>query len=246
MKNRSGFTLVELSIVLVIIGLLIGGILVAQSMIGTAKIQALIRETAQFDSAVENFVTKYNQLPGDSKLSGAAPGNNDGIISIANPDFMSGEPAKFWADLSVSGLANPDGGNFVDNSSDSNSGLATDRYAPKSTDGKNAYFLALGSGTAGTNYYFIAGANIAADTSINATTAFLPSDVLAFDTKIDDGVANTGNVKGADQNLTNSTSPSASILTGTTCANGATYAVTATTETCSIRARIGISTGNLH
>ena len=50
--NKNGFTLVELSIVLVIIGLLIGGILVAQSMIGTAKITAFTRQVQQADIAV--------------------------------------------------------------------------------------------------------------------------------------------------------------------------------------------------
>ena len=56
-QTREGFTLVELSIVLVIIGLLIGGILVAQSMIGTTKIQALVRQIGQFDAAHNNFKT---------------------------------------------------------------------------------------------------------------------------------------------------------------------------------------------
>ena len=52
---KKGFTLVELSIVLVIIGLLIGGILVAQSMIHTAKIQNTVRLIQQMDTAVSNF-----------------------------------------------------------------------------------------------------------------------------------------------------------------------------------------------
>jgi prepilin-type N-terminal cleavage/methylation domain-containing protein len=75
---KQGFTLVELSIVLVIIGLLIGGILVAQSMIDTSKIEAQVRQIGQFDSAVANFVTKYNSLPGDSPQFG---GNGTGVIS---------------------------------------------------------------------------------------------------------------------------------------------------------------------
>ena len=64
-SKRSGFTLVELAIVLVIVGLLIGGILVAQSMISTAKINSQVRQFQQFDTAVANFITRYNAAPGD-------------------------------------------------------------------------------------------------------------------------------------------------------------------------------------
>ncbi len=76
---KRGFTLVELSIVLVIIGLLIGGILVAQSMIQTVKIQRLTRDLLQYDVAVHNFLLNYKMYPGDSSLF-SPPGNNNGII----------------------------------------------------------------------------------------------------------------------------------------------------------------------
>ena len=76
---KKGFTLVELSIVLVIIGLLIGGLLVGQSMIRTAKMGAFIRQIGQFDIAVSNFRTKYGYLPGDSPYHTAA-GDGDGFV----------------------------------------------------------------------------------------------------------------------------------------------------------------------
>ena len=108
MKNKTkGFTLVELSIVLVIIGLLIGGILAAQSMINTAKIQSVVRQLTQFDVAVTNFQTKYGQLPGDSNLFNGV-GDNNGQISCCN-----GETGNFWSDLSLGvNLLNSKGGNY--------------------------------------------------------------------------------------------------------------------------------------
>lgn len=105
--KRCGFTLVELSIVLVIIGLLIGGILAAQSMIGTAKIQNVIRTLGQYDAAYANFVTKYNQIPGDSTLFPTTGGNNDG-------SYTTYEGMNVWSQLSEGvGLKNKAGNNYA-------------------------------------------------------------------------------------------------------------------------------------
>lgn len=60
-----GFTLIELSIVLVIIGLIAGGILVGGALIRTAEIHRIIREIEDYKAAVNTFQTKYNGLPGD-------------------------------------------------------------------------------------------------------------------------------------------------------------------------------------
>ena len=60
---KRGLTLVELSIVLVIIGLLVGGILAAQSMISTAKLQKLVRDLSQYEIATNNFKLNYNYYP---------------------------------------------------------------------------------------------------------------------------------------------------------------------------------------
>jgi prepilin-type N-terminal cleavage/methylation domain-containing protein len=64
-RHRSGFTLVELSIVLVIIGLIVGAIMAGRELIEQAAIRSTISDLAKYKSAVNAFRTKYNCLPGD-------------------------------------------------------------------------------------------------------------------------------------------------------------------------------------
>ena len=59
------FTLVELSIVLVIIGLIIGGVMVGQDLINAAKIRQQITQLEQIETQINTFKVKYNCLPGD-------------------------------------------------------------------------------------------------------------------------------------------------------------------------------------
>lgn len=68
-SNQSGFTLVEISIVFVIIGLLIGGILLGRSLIRKSELNSITVELEKFKSAVNIFYDKYNALPGDLKTA---------------------------------------------------------------------------------------------------------------------------------------------------------------------------------
>lgn len=63
--SERGFTLVELAIVMVIIGLLIGGVLKGQELIGNARITATVAQFKAVDAALNGFQDKYNALPGD-------------------------------------------------------------------------------------------------------------------------------------------------------------------------------------
>lgn len=162
MRQRSGFTLVELSIVLVVIGLLIGGILVGQSLIDSAKLNSTVRQIGQFDAGVMAFKAKYNYLPGDAPAFG---GNGNGAIEGGIQGWGSPWPngggifgneiLNFWRSLSAEnfGPVIP-WGNTKFKPSD----------APQSKAGNpNSYFIASGLTADGwvvnTNpaesYYFI-------------------------------------------------------------------------------------------
>jgi prepilin-type N-terminal cleavage/methylation domain-containing protein len=91
MKKKSGFTLIELSIVLVIIGLIIGGVLYGRDLIAAAVTRKIISEERGYEQAFLAFRLKYNALPGDlatpdkfwpsEDWTRNAGGNGDGIIS---------------------------------------------------------------------------------------------------------------------------------------------------------------------
>ena len=69
---RSAFTLVEVAIVLVIIGLLIGGVLQGKAMLEQARLQSVLRDLGKYRDAYAQFVTVYGCKPGDMGAAGAS------------------------------------------------------------------------------------------------------------------------------------------------------------------------------
>ena len=64
-SSQAGFTLVEVAIVMVIIGLLIGGVLKGQAMIHNAKVKRLIKDIDGMRAAVLTYQDRFGMLPGD-------------------------------------------------------------------------------------------------------------------------------------------------------------------------------------
>ncbi len=202
--KQSGFTLVELAIVLVIIGLLIGGILVAQSMINTQKVQAFCRQVAQFDAAVATFRDKFKSVPGDSYIYNSAVGNGNGYIQTSAATAWDGESANFWFQLSQNGFKN-DELPGVDYSITYAANFPINAAAPSSPKGKtgnNIGFIAYGATTIPAldltypgNVYIAADCTLSADDDdISCTNGFSGPDSASIDAKIDDGNGTSGNI----------------------------------------------------
>ena len=87
-KGQRGFTLVEIAIVLVIIGLLLGAILKGQEMIKSAKIKRVVKQTDELRAACYTYQDFYKYLPGDdpaagNRWTGESNGNGNGQIAGA-------------------------------------------------------------------------------------------------------------------------------------------------------------------
>jgi prepilin-type N-terminal cleavage/methylation domain-containing protein len=114
MKNKqSGFTLIEIAIVLVIIGLLLGGVLKGQELINSAKVKNLATDFKNVPIYIYGYQDKYKALPGDDSNavthlaggSGVVNGNGDGIISGAwNSITAADESFQFWQQIRLAGF----------------------------------------------------------------------------------------------------------------------------------------------
>ena len=95
--HRNAFTLVELSIVLVILGLLVGGVLTGQSLIRAAELRSISTQYNNFVTAIFAFKDKYAALPGDMPNATAYWGANDadpaqcGNIPTAGKNTCNGD-----------------------------------------------------------------------------------------------------------------------------------------------------------
>jgi prepilin-type N-terminal cleavage/methylation domain-containing protein len=218
-----GFTLIEMAVVLVIIGLIVGGVLVGQDLIRAAGVRATISQVEKYNTAANTFREKYNYLPGDIKdpdasnfgfqPRGTCPGEGDGngLIEGSNTcaagpgDESEGETLMFWVDLSTAHLI--DGGfntaqsaqNYNPISASTTPNLAALFPAAKIGRGNYIYVYAGSAWVAptsipnGYNYYGISAITQVIQ-NITSNPALTVQEAYAIDTKIDDGLPVSGNV----------------------------------------------------
>ena len=73
-RNQSGFTLIEIAIVLVIIGLLLGGVLKGQELINSAKVKSLATDFRNIPVFIYGYQDKYRAIPGDDAMAASHVG----------------------------------------------------------------------------------------------------------------------------------------------------------------------------
>jgi prepilin-type N-terminal cleavage/methylation domain-containing protein len=192
-SSRSGFTLVELSIVLVVIGLIIGSILVAVNILDNARITSTVNTLQSLQSAYSTYHQNYGAVPGDDPGAAArfpsGTGHNgggnglvgvdDGTASFAAPTSTTAgngdgayESLLVWSDLRAAGLIKGD---------------PTDISQPSNSFGgifgiQNSAFSAAGSIAVGTNVLCI--------NNVPGKSAII------IDQRLDDGNPRTGTMRG--------------------------------------------------
>lgn len=110
-RTQAGFTLIELAIVLVIIGLLLGGVLKGQELINSAKVKNMAQDFRNIQVYVYSYQDKFKALPGDDKAAKehvAATNNGDGngvIEGVWSATANTAESFNFWQHIRLAGLA---------------------------------------------------------------------------------------------------------------------------------------------
>ena len=112
-KREGGFTLVEMAIVLVIIGLILGGVLKGQQLIYNAKIKRAISQIKEMQAAFYTYYDKYGAFPGDdpaasSKWTGAPNGDGDGLVEGGYCSAAGEESCNVWRHLRFANIITGD------------------------------------------------------------------------------------------------------------------------------------------
>ncbi len=195
-QRQSGFTLIEIAIVLVIIGLLLGGILKGQELITQARIRNVANDFQSMTAAINLYQDRYRALPGDDVGAAArwtaagsitTSGNGDGIITgDYNSAVAADESRLFWQHLRLAGLV---GGATTTGEI----GTATPPNAASGITGvQNGAFAIPGIVVCSNN---------------------LPAKIAqAIDTQFDDGNAATGTVRGAPGVVAGAATPGANYI----------------------------------
>ncbi len=190
-KAQGGFTLIEIAIVLVIIGLLLGGVLQGQQLIENSRVRGAVNDFNGIPAAAYSYLDRYGRLPGDdvgaagtlASLTarggawatitqfGNASGQIDGTLANTFLGTAGEEQTGFWQHLRAAG--------FIPG----NPALTGPAALPQNP------FGGLVGVTSQLVHALPLGVNKVCMNNVTGTAA------LALDTRLDDGISNTGNFR---------------------------------------------------
>ncbi len=204
-NNQKGFTLVEIAIVLVIIGLLLGGVLKGQELINSARVRNMADQSSGVQAAYYGFIDRYRQVPGDMLAAtactvvgaavDAACGGAPVIGGAAAANGQNGridmweEAGAAWTHLSVAGFLNGTYGGLTTSPADYETGTLNTPPEIPANAFQNAILLGF------TDDY---DNGVAADATVRLAYSFgaAPASILReLDVKLDDSLPSTGIVR---------------------------------------------------
>lgn len=254
-KSEYAFSLVELSIVLVVLGLLVGGVLAGQSLIRAAQLRSVSDDFSRYQAATNTFRDKYFALPGDmtnatafwgistacsgASATGTCNGNGNGNVDEYPPEVY-----RFWQQLALAGLIE---GSYTSAASSiaiagtnvPKSRLGTAYYSLPYDGSESGYWYRFGTPATNPNYsaeagqHFIslgvAGIDLSGVSSPQGTGGVLKvEESWNIDTKLDDGLPRSGKV------MTYIWCPAGCLPAIDSGCSGTTYTLSDTTSLCAV------------
>ena len=182
-RQQSGFTLVEIAIVLVIIGLLLGGVLKGQELINSAKVKNLANDFRTIPTFVYAYQDKFRALPGDDRAADA----HIGVANTTNGNG-NGRVEGNWNDVPASGACTSEACNFwlhvrVANLATGTTDMSSSDYTPRNAEGGLMGATGVPPVTGWVGNFFVCSSGVQG------------RFVRQLDLAMDDGATNTGNVR---------------------------------------------------
>lgn len=209
--NKKGFSLVELSIVLIIVGLLVGGVTGGSKLIQNAKLHSVMSELQQYKTAYQTFILAYDGKPGDIKDAksywtsanlangnGEIDGNFNYSSNVEWDQPASTEMANAWLQLSLSGIIPQS----IDGFLSAAPSPVVGKNVPASKLSSGSFYIlwdGLGSLSSQGITNFVHLGKIASDNSAMGGV-MIASHMQKIDKKLDDGKGVSGSVRGYNGN----------------------------------------------
>ena len=223
----TGFTLIELAVSIVIIAIIMSSVLIGSAIVKNAKLQQIAKEWQLYSSAINNFKTVYDAIPGDmynatSFFSGTTNGNGDNLVS--GTGGTSYEEFTIWQHLELAG--------FIEGTFNGTTQVGVSQVNNNSWD----YIVNSGNVYAAIPALTYNSLVYSAGCCWTLPGAISPIDAYSIDAKYDDGIAITGNIitafAPANDCVRTSNGTGANVAQQTTPCTGCNYNMVETQPVC--------------